>query len=78
MGVPAPEARGGVSAASSCARKVTCRESRLVLPWAERLRPAADPDRLSAAASPPCHPDSDRATPADADSPGPAGFGRLA
>ena len=78
MGVPAPEARGGVSAASSCARKVTCLESWLALPRAERLRPAADAERLSAAASPPCHPDSGPAPPADADSPGPVGLDCLA
>eukprot|EP00969_Alexandrium_andersonii_P221912 9800807-Alexandrium_andersonii.AAC.1 len=55
---------------------MTCRESRLVLPRAERLRPAADAERLIAAASPPCQPAS-LATPADADSPGTAGSGCL-
>eukprot|EP00969_Alexandrium_andersonii_P367838 15471569-Alexandrium_andersonii.AAC.1 len=56
MGVPDPEAAAGESAASSCALKVTCRESRLPLPRAEPDRPAAEADRLKASVSPLSHP----------------------
>eukprot|EP00969_Alexandrium_andersonii_P010375 452604-Alexandrium_andersonii.AAC.1 len=45
-GVPAAGAAAGESAASSCARKVTWRGSRLPLPRAELALPAAEADRL--------------------------------
>eukprot|EP00969_Alexandrium_andersonii_P033067 1444273-Alexandrium_andersonii.AAC.1 len=75
MGAPAPEASGGVSAASNCARKVTCRGSQLPLPRAGPARPAADADRLKAAANPPRHPASPERRPSTRTRSGSAGLG---
>eukprot|EP00969_Alexandrium_andersonii_P213087 9410170-Alexandrium_andersonii.AAC.1 len=75
MGVPDPEAAGGISAASNWALKVTCRGSRLPLPRAEPDRPAAKADRLKASASPPCHPASPERRPLERARSGSAGLG---
>eukprot|EP00969_Alexandrium_andersonii_P198052 8748197-Alexandrium_andersonii.AAC.1 len=70
-GVPAPDAAGGESAASSWARNVTWRESRL--PRAEPVRLAADAVRLKAAANPPCQPASPELRPLERARSGSAG-----
>eukprot|EP00969_Alexandrium_andersonii_P043964 1928080-Alexandrium_andersonii.AAC.1 len=75
MGVPAPEAAGGVSAASNWALKMTCRGPRLPLPRAELVLPAAEADRLKASASPPCYPASPERRPLERARSGSAGLG---